>query len=503
MPNANCQAQDEKMLDYVSTFSTTYYTDAGATTSNARLAASLKVSLTQTKQVAGESIATNGVTRASHINVTTDDIPTAPSISVYNPAINTYNNPVLTTFGWDAVKNAAVYTVRYQINGGSWVYAPDQTGTQFQVTTARPLDTITIRVASKSDMGASAETAYSYQTPLWTYANLENDWDCYQPTESQYPCPAYTLSKSGLVLVRGLAAHGATDTVLFTLPAGLRPHQQNMFAVSANDDLGRMDVRKDGAVYMDSGSASIYVALSSLRFIAEGTPGITWNNAAIATWNNWTNYTPGGGVWGVPSYAQDSSGRVTVIGIITWNGTTANDCVGCDYLNPGIGSINAAIYPSLAYPNVFSNFQVTNEPRVEARSQGNVTNWNFMNAMYYPAGTTIPQYNLSLTSPWVTYSTYYSSPQYAKGSDGVVTIKGLIKGGSVARYTVIGTLPAGYRPGKQETFTTVGIKSPGTAGSESYARLDVLPDGRIMLYNTDTLLNNWLSLENIHFYQEN
>jgi hypothetical protein len=511
--SATCQGTDEKMLDYVSAFTTTYYNDAGATVTaaNARTAASLKVTLTQNKKVAGETIATSGTTRGSHINVTTDDIPATPDVYVYNPSINTYNNPILTTFAWDTVQNAAVYSVRYQINGGAWVNAPDQTSTQFQVTVARPRDTINIRVAAKNDMGVSTEDLFSYTTPLWTVANLEGDWVCYQPTESTWPCPSYTLSDAGMVMIRGLAKNSATSarTTVFTMPSGLRPHQQQIFPVSADNDFGRTDAMLDGQIVY-AGTSGNYVALDMVHYIAEGTPGITWTNVPIGTWNNWTNY---GSVYGTPDYARDSMGRISVVGLITGSGATpANTCTGCDMLNYGsgsnLGTPLAAIYPGVASPNVFYNLQVTNEPRVESRGDGAPTAWNSIGATYYPSDTNLPHIALPLANSWIRYSTTFHNAEYRKAADGLVSVRGLIKGGTVSNNIVLATLPNGYCPSKRQIFTTVGVIAPASEANQAVARVDVTAGNgttgcTINLYPYGGLSNSWLSLEGIMFYQEN
>ena len=496
-----CKTRDEKMLDYVSSFAITYYSQTGVVTTDVRNSASVKVSLTQTKSISGESIATNGVARASHVNVTTDDVPTAPSISVYNPSVNTYNNPILTTFEWDAIKNAAVYSVRYDINGGSTVTAPDQTGTRFQITSARPRDVIKIRVASKNDMGTSSETVYTYTTPLWTVANLEGSWDCYAPSEVYFPCPGYTLTDSGMVVTRGLAKGGTTAQVIFTLPAGLRPNQQQLFPTSATDQLGRVDALKDGKIIYSFPASPAYVSLDSIRFIAVGTPGITWNAATITTANGWSTY---GGNFGVPSYTKDASGRVIVVGLL--QGTSAVVTVGSSMLSfpSGYQPPASAVYPGIA-ASVFYPYQVASTLNVLQRGMGAANSWNSIGSIYYPSGTSVAQNLLTPTSSWVNYGSGFNSMAYAKGSDGVVTLRGLIKLGTTARYTIIGTLPAGYRPGKYIVATASGVDTTSAATGQIHIRYDILPDGTIKIMNpvADNVGNGYMSLEGISFYQEN
>lgn len=82
---------------------------------------------------------------------------------------------------------------------------------------------------------------------------------------------------------------------------------------------------------------------------------------------------------------------------------------------------------------------------------------------------------LTLMSGWLHFSSTSEPWQRAgfwKDKNGVVHLTGLIKDGTTANGTVLGTLPVGYRPAKQEVFTVT--TSSGTA------RIDVYPNGQII-----------------------
>ncbi len=496
MPNANCQAKDEQVLDYVSSFVITYYTNTGATTTDVRNSTSLRVSLTQTKQVSGETIATNGVTRASHINVTTDEIPTAPSVSVFNPSINTYNNPVLTTFAWDAVKNAAVYTVRYQINGGAWTIAPDQTGTQFQVTTARPLDVINIRVASKNDMGVSAETTLGHTMPLWTTANLVGSWDCYQPSQATWSCPAYTLLDSDVIVLRGLASGGSGT--IFNLPANVRPKKVLLFATmayggAANAVPARVDVQNTGAVIYMSGGGNAYVSLDSVRYI-RSTSALPW---AIPTFSNgWNHYSGGTSGHGNVEYVVDTMGRTHINGVLSVGtitaGTTIHALPANYHERGGLG-----IFSGIGSGTAFNAFQV-NSGSVTTRGQGS----SYMGeTILYPSATSSGTFTtIAPQAGWTNYGSPYAVATYSKASDGLVTLQGLIIPTTVTQGTVLFTLPVGFRPGKQ-MFYGVADSGGGSYATQEMARVDILQNGQVaIVYNATA--SNWLSLEGMSFLAE-
>jgi hypothetical protein len=67
---------------------------------------------------------------------------------------------------------------------------------------------------------------------------------------------------------------------------------------------------------------------------------------------------------------------------------------------------------------------------------------------------------------------------------------------------VIGTLPAGYRPSKRYIFATEGVIAPASEANQADARIDITTSGQIIFYASG-LSNGWISLEGIHFYQEN
>ena len=93
--------------------------------------------------------------------------------------------------------------------------------------------------------------------------------------------------------------------------------------------------------------------------------------------------------------------------------------------------------------------------------------------MYYPsayAGWS----TLTLQNGWTKYnSAAYSPAQYKKSADGIVTIRGLIKGGTTTAGTVLATLPVGYRPSARVIVN-------GTIPTVGRARIDVDTDGSIL-----------------------
>jgi hypothetical protein len=93
-----------------------------------------------------------------------------------------------------------------------------------------------------------------------------------------------------------------------------------------------------------------------------------------------------------------------------------------------------------------------------------------------------------LLNNWVNYDTSVFNPaQYRKDGDGVVWLRGLVKGGAAG--SIIFSLPLGYRPTNRQLH--------GVCTSESVmGRVDVYKDGRVQIVNGSSV---WLSLDGIAF----
>jgi hypothetical protein len=109
-----------------------------------------------------------------------------------------------------------------------------------------------------------------------------------------------------------------------------------------------------------------------------------------------------------------------------------------------------------------------------------------------PQGTatlTIPLWaNLPLQNNWTDYLSGYSTAAFTKTSDGMVVLKGLVRGGTATSGTVIGNLPVGYRPSELMIF--------GDSAASAGGRVNVDVNGDIT-YQVGN--NAWQSLDGINF----
>jgi hypothetical protein len=129
-------------------------------------------------------------------------------------------------------------------------------------------------------------------------------------------------------------------------------------------------------------------------------------------------------------------------------------------------------------------------------AKGYSNNWIGIEGLYYPGtypstgACTVAWCALTFVNSWHNYSTpTYSSGAYTKSADGVVTLKGLVAGGTVG--TTIATLPVGYRPAQWEIMS---VESNGAWG-----RVDIDPSGNISSQAGNTA---WFSIDSVSFIAE-
>lgn len=491
LSSADCKAIDEKMMENVSSFTITYYTSTGAVAANARSATSAKAVLTTSKQVAGSTVSTSGTLRATRTNDTLDAIPAAPVVSVLNPSLNTDNNPIKLTFGWATVPYAGYYKVRTSntsCTSPAWGATTTTTDIKY-VMNGKPLDVFCIGVIAVNDMGQSSETTFSASIPLWTVANLENNWTSWgTDTSTGHTQAAYTITRGGAVLIKGMMKKVTTvpnEDVLFTLPPGLRPSARIVFGVKASSitDVGRLDINTAGKVMLlNVPDASNWVTIDGTMFIATG-------------YSSWTSLTPGsgfanlGGEYSNLGYYTDSTtGKISVQGLISGTGTGA-----ITSSLPSIGSLKSHVR-TIGALGWNENTYGINQTGTSISKRKTPDVWHSLQYTYYPNQDT-GWTNLPLGLYWAPYPTAgWATPGYKKGADGIVSLKGLIQKSTASNSNPIFNLPAGFRP-KQTWFV------PIYTGCSATGILYIAPNGDA--YGWSTSVNSGCtSLDNIHFMAE-
>ncbi len=441
-------------------------------------------------------------TNASAIaSVVAPIIPSVPSVTGSTPNINgttgASTNVPQALFKWAPSSGGGTitYTLQYRINGGGWntINNIANSGSpSYAIPNATFGNTVDVQVNATNTAGTSAWSAISTVTvPLWAVPQLQSSWQNYGGTaysSGQYDTVGFTRTSAGLVALKGLVKSGSSyPSSIFTLPAGFRPSEQQIYAVIAGSDSapGRVDVFPDGTVALATGSNG-YVSLDSVRFIAA--PPIAPAFTPFTPGAGWVYYsTP----YATPGYYVDSVGRVNVKGLVK-NGSTGALWTFPSISGQSLAPSEISYSPSLGGDNNFAEYSL--QPAANSNALGYVAGVNSyitLQSIFYPAGATTWT-NLTMQNSWINYGSPYTVPAFTKASDGVVTIKGFIKSGTAANNTVLATLPAGYRP-KQEMIFEV-------AGTDREARVDIGPNGNIILVYAYS--NAWLSLDNISFLAE-
>jgi len=312
---------------------------------------------------------------------------------------------------------------------------------------------------------------------------MQNNWTDYNNT---FATGAYTKTSGGVILLKGLLKSSGTPALsenIGILPPGYRPASVLIFQTSTNANVAsRIDVYPDGTIKFIFGSGG-WLSLDGIKFLPAGSP-YTFTASALS--NGWANY---GGGFEPADYAVDGSGRTHVQGLVR-SGVVTNGTL--------IATIPAALLPTeyihLPADNggVFGHIGTSSVSAGLLAKGGTTTNgYLSLTNMFYPssyAGLT----NLTLQNAWVWYGTIYSTPQYTKSADGIVSLKGLIKSGTATSGTVLTTLPVGYRP-KNRLLE-------GVVNNAAYGRVDILSDGTVIAGMA--VSNVWIALDSINFMAE-
>lgn len=500
-----CKTNDEKLVEGVapSDFAFQYYPSASSTTPSASATntslsddargtallstPTLNVNITARQTSAGRDISRSASLRATRLDSNASsiakDIPVTSAPSTPKPSGAVSNGHILTVT-WPQVNGATSYEASYRINGGAWsaTTANISNATRsYVVSAANHTDTVDVQVRATNSFGSSAYTVSTTTIPLWAPLVMTNGWTDYG---YGYSTAAYTRTKAGFVMLKGLVKKTAVATsgeVIATLPADYRPNAALMYGNSTNSGAGRVDVWNNGQIIFSVGAGG-WFSLESIRFVASTAP---YAQTPLSFYSGWTNY---GGGWAPASYAQDSSGRVSTQGLIA-GGTMADGTI--------MMTMPAALAPSqymhiaTTAVNAFSLIGINSTPSVVAKGVG-TNGYYSITASYIPASAAVTWNNLTLQSGWSIYGGPYATPQYTKTNDGVVHLKGLITGGTNGDGTILTTLPAGFRPKEHLLLTSSDFAQR--------ARVDILPTGEVLLYYS--VSNGWFAFDGLSFPAE-
>lgn len=501
-----CSGTDTKLvdgIDSVDDFKIDYYptpssTNPSADTINAaldnndrqsalNLTKSVKVTINTTSTIAGRTVKKTGSIRASSPNGDSSTTLNEQAASIIsqpsNTTVNAGTNAVFTASA--SGTNLDTQWQKSTNNGFSWVNISGATSTTLTITSpSNTMDGYQYRAIFSNSFGSvttsPARMGVNYLS--WTALSMSSRWSNYS---SAFSSAAYRKTSDGVVILKGLVKKSSSVSsgeVIGTLPESYRPTDRLVFTTSTNANVySRVDVDTDGNI-MAAKADNGWVSLEGIHFIPDN--GRYTQNLLLPFDNGWTSYVQKhGSNYAEPSYATDDSGRIHLQGVASGGTTTTNTVI--------------VPLPSNTLPELYMHFPAgnntythisVNDDGVLAKNGSN--GYLSFQAMYYPESTGTWS-DLSLQHGWRQYHSSYSSPQYIKASDGLVSIKGLIKSGSTGAGTVIATLPVGYRPLARSLFAVVS--------SNAWGRLDIQPNGDLLFQSGS---NGWFSLDGVTFYAD-
>jgi type II secretory pathway pseudopilin PulG len=492
-PPSYCQTSDDKLASNVSGFTVIYYTATGAVTTDPTAASTIKVSITSTRSIAGQSLTYSGDVRLVVANAGTT--AAGQATTNYTPSASGYiDSAAIDNFicQWQPIGAASGYNVSYSIGGTNYAGPQNTQATNYtiDISAARGKN-ITCQVTAVIAAGNYNYPVVSLSpVPLWTAAPYQNNWVDY----GGFAGGGFTKTASGMIALHGLVKGGSPNTI-FTLPPGYRPANILLFIVVAyngGNSFGRVDVNPDGTVVM-SLATNGWVSLDGINFMPSSYAG-SFTPATFS--GGWVNYSAPGGHQQA-GYMQDSTGRTRTQGLVK-SGTVTDGT-----LIFGLPSnLRPSAYEHVAALNNSSPLVIGLDTGTGVLAKGGSNAWLEVNSLTYPAS--YGGWNaLPLANSWTAYSASFSSPRYTKSTDGLVMLKGLIKRSAApAASTAIATMPGNQGLCPKEQIIVYGVSYL------SWMRIDVTAGtatgGCSVIFSASGNANNylWSSLDNVSWIGE-
>ncbi len=481
-------------MQNIDSMSVQYFNSPAATVpiaaSSATSASTIKVTIVGKKTTAGRNIVTTQTLLTTKLNDTPTNVGPLPLAINQQPS----SRSVLASAKNTTFTSAANYSSasrqwqRSTNNGATWTNISGATGLTYTLATVSlGLDGYQYRMVASSAGETAISQPATLNVSLWEDLTMYENWSAYN---AGYTSPGYTITPTGEVFLKGMISGGndAYNTTIAILPPEARPTSRLIFHVGAwasGSGVGRVDVLPTGEIRVLGGASTVWTSLDSIHFM----PADACSFTDLTLANGWTNY---GGGYPALSVCKDSVTKVHVQGLIK-PGTTGSGTAIAG-LPSGFVPAQSSIVPASRSGNtgVFGSFGVyMSSSSIVARGATSGTPYISTNTSYFPSSYTTWS-TPALQSGWVFFGPNYTSPQYTKSSDGVVTVKGFLKSGTATNGTVIFNLPAGYRPAKRLLMNGVS--------NDSHVRIDVNTNGNITVEGGAS--SSWLSLDDIVFVAE-
>jgi type II secretory pathway pseudopilin PulG len=419
--------------------------------------------------------------------------PDAPVV-----AASTSTTPtVQAVFTWPAVSGAVSYTFQYSVNGGGWITGFTEQDTLTYTVSGYHNATVDARAVAVSSEGVlSSYGTSSVVTPLWGTLTYQNGWSDYG---SPYATGGFTRTSTGAIILKGLLKRTGSvvlDETIAVLPSGYRPytgiqssHLHSFNVAITGNDTATIKISKDGEIIASSNVNATATSLDRINYIPNfGSGGFgSAYFTSLSLLNGWANrsdyFEPGLG------YKVDSIGRVFIQGSLSPGTETAGTAIATlPTSSPDISVSPKLIIGMRSGSNGYTGIDVASSLMTRGDPFGTAL---FTQAMYYPNAAGASWTTMTLQNGWVVHGASNASPQYTKASDGVVTLKGLIKSGTTTNGVVLTNLPAGYRPSATITLASICDDLP--------CRIDIQADGDVLGRSVSA---SWTSLSGLNFVAE-
>jgi microcystin-dependent protein len=295
----------------------------------------------------------------------------------------------------------------------------------------------------------------------------------YDPSGRVWSSGRFRRDLAGCVFVEGLFG-GVTPSQtapVFTLPAGYRPgYIVYEPAWTSTNNIGVWRINPTGEVYYWTGPAvAATVSAAGLSWMADDAQTVTWSPPSAGFFNGWSNYGSGTAPL---RYYVDNAGDVHLSGVITGGTSTQFASI-----PPGISPDQSQMFTvacagtagtAMARVDVQSNGALL----VSGYTGGGTNAWLSLDGVVIAS----PQgewYTPGLINSWVNFGAPWAPLGFTVNKNGICSIRGLVKSGTVTvptALTTAGAIP--FPPMYEEAFL-------GSASANAGARVDAYQDGSL------------------------
>lgn len=296
-----------------------------------------------------------------------------------------------------------------------------------------------------ADVERRQGTARLASRAAWKTPSLENDW----VNRSGCETFGYTVDNDGVVHFRGVIQSGVPGSEIFSLPEELRPPTERYIPIAASGGVAALRITTTGSVIPEDLTGSSTVTWCSLTGACYDRQGYRPDTVPMGAKARSGDYSV---LWSVPHARTHLGGLVLAGGMGKIYGTPA---AGDEIFS--VGTEQGSVW-QYGFTTIAAGSQAAGFTRLDLVKQNFKWKWGVygqiwlsFDGMTWPSarlyndcqqvtlGSGVTQFTLS-AEPW--------SPQLSVFKDdmGFCWVGGIVNITNVSAGSVVGTLPADYRP---------------------------------------------------------